>query len=204
MAYIYLTYSQNFPESDSLSFLCIRKIKQLSPCKEMAWLVNTLWWHRLVGILSYPTRKFYFVSFSELCKTVRKTGQLQRPRTIPSSQCSISKSYIRLLQLICSWETQVFPFLPYPTVMEKSVPCSPPFADFTASRPHGQVSWPEAGTSGGRGREATQQGHLPGRSPERPRAGPASVLAQHLSRAGRHRARRHQAQSKGCVPVLKG
>lgn len=119
MAYIYLTYSQNFPESDSLSFLCIRKIKQLSPCKEMAWLVNTLWWHRLEGLLSYSTRKFYFVSFSGLCETVRKTGQLQRPLTIPSSQCSISKAYIRLLQLLCSWETQVFPFLPYPTVMEK-------------------------------------------------------------------------------------
>lgn len=168
MAYIYLTYSQNFPESDSLSFLCIRKIKQLLPCKEMALLVNTLWWHRLVEILRYITREFYFVSFSKLCKTVRKTGQLQRPFTIPSSQCPISQSYIRLLQLICSWEIQVFPFLPYPTVMEKKRSLfSSCFHSFPSQRP-GFIA--RGRTSGGRG-----QGGNPTRAPSRLQA-PLSSL----------------------------
>lgn len=125
---------------------------------------------------------------------MRKTGQPQRPSTIPSSQCPISQSHTRLLKFICSGEIQVFPFLPYPTVMEKSVPCSPPCADFTASLPNGQVSLPEAGTSQGRG-----QGSNPARAASRLQAPRLSLPSTCPGQAGRHRSWRHHAQSEGCA-----
>lgn len=151
--------------------------------------------HRRVRILSYSTQKFCFVSFK--MNYVRRSGNHGSYRgRQPFSFLYFPSSNLRSdFCNLCSWEIQALPFLLCQPVMEKGAPCSPPYADFTALLPHCQISLTEISTSGGK-EQGTTQGT--------PQAADSTAgLAQHLSRAGRHRAWPHTPKAK-VVPVLKG